>query len=148
MTSTTWDHPPKTPLKIVALKDPGKVYGSAIYYGVYPSFRCRRGSNRLFLSLDVLRYGNAGRLDYVNDVDANAWGNLVCFGDKFPAHVAGNDGGHDDAVSAPDVLKNWKRVGEPLLHGVRLFRCLAGCGGWHLCHWSGVCVSYDAVRYV
>ena len=58
------------------------------------------------LSLNVLRNGNAGRLDDVHDVDASARPDLDRIGRKLPVHVAGNDGGHDAALGAIHVFEN------------------------------------------
>ncbi|MCW3108082.1 MAG: hypothetical protein JWQ09_2588 [Segetibacter sp.] len=54
--------------------------------------------NSLFLSLNVLRYENARWVDNVNDVDANAWSNMVHLLSKFHAHADGNDGCHHDTI--------------------------------------------------
>ena len=77
-------------------------------------------------------------MDDVNDVDANAWPNLVGVRPKFPAHVVGNDGGHDDAVCSANVSKNTAAIGIPLFDGVRILRDLAFSWCRHLCNWSGV----------
>jgi len=87
-------------------------------------------SHSLFLSLYVLRNGNARRLDNVNDVDAHARADMVRIGHKLPLHVAGNDGGDDAAVGAADVSENTASVGLPLLPGVWILRHLAGSRCW------------------
>ena len=62
--------------------------------------------NGSFLPLDVLRNGNAGRLDDVDDVDVNAWPDVAGFGHQLSVDVAGNDGGHDAAVCVAHVFEN------------------------------------------
>lgn len=80
---------------------------------------CRqRGSNGLFLPLNVRWNGNAGRLDDVNDVDANVWTILDDLWGNVLSDVAYDDGGNDDAVRAADVFENTPPLDFPLLHGV------------------------------
>ena len=61
------------------------------------------GGDGLFLALDVLRDGNAGRLEDVYDVDAHARPDLGGIGHELSSHVAGDDGRDDDALRIADV---------------------------------------------
>lgn len=101
-----------------------------------------------FLPLHVLQPVHARRLDDVHDVDAIARANLVRAGHQLSAHVARNDGSHDDALRASGISKNKTFVAVPLLDGVRIFCRLARSRRWNLCARGGVHGSGDAIRMV
>ena len=108
--------------------------------------RRRRFGDGVFLPIDVLRNGDAGRLDDVDDVDANAGPDLADVRPEFRAYVAGNDGGHDDAVGATHVFEDPARMGFTLFDGVWIFRCLACGRSRSLCSWSNICGDCNAIK--
>src|SRR4051812_25243087 len=80
---------------------------------------------------------NAGGLDDVDDVDANAWPDVAGFGHQLSVDVAGNDGGHDAAVCVADFFENKTPVRVALFHGVRILCGLARGWCWNLCDRRG-----------
>src|SRR3989454_8998690 len=77
--------------------------------------------------------GNAGWLDDVHDVDANARSDLVGISHEFPAHVVVNDGGHDASLGAAHVFENKTRPGLVVCDGHRILRRLGGERHGNLC---------------
>lgn len=74
--------------------------------------RRQRCGDDLFLPLDVRGNGNAGRLDSVHDVDANAWTILDDLRGNVPSDVVSYDGGNDATVGAADVPETQRQCGS------------------------------------
>ena len=72
--------------------------------GLCGSFRGRRGGHGLFLPFDGRRNDHAGRVDDVDDMDADEWPDLGRIRDDVPVDVAGHDGGDDVAIRIAGVV--------------------------------------------
>ena len=76
-----------------------------ISFGMRDGVFNRRVGNVPFLSFHDGRHGNAGRLDDVDDVDADAWLHVDSVSGYVFADVAGHDGGDDAAVGPANATE-------------------------------------------
>jgi|SRR5437762_4216398 len=109
-----------------------------IHRSLRPRLRRQFGRDGSFLPLDVLRNGNARRLDDVHDVDANARPDLVWVGPELPFYVAGNDGGDDVAIRTAHFFETETDASLVVRYGNRLLRGLDGARGRNLRAWCRI----------